>query len=63
MLSSQLTSQPTSGAITLENVIPISPTFDTLGVLARDPHQWTNILRHWYVRLHLFDLNQANLQV
>ncbi|KAI9637823.1 amidase signature domain-containing protein [Dioszegia hungarica] len=40
--------RPTSGAITLENVIPISPTFDTLGVLARDPHQWTNILRHWY---------------
>ncbi|KAK1149670.1 hypothetical protein N8T08_005222 [Aspergillus melleus] len=40
--------RPSTGAITLEHVLPLSPELDTAGVFARTPALWSQVTRAWY---------------
>ncbi|MET0341884.1 MAG: amidase [Polyangiales bacterium] len=35
--------RPTHGAIDIEGVVPLAPSFDTVGLLARDPHTFGSV--------------------
>ncbi|POR39693.1 hypothetical protein TPAR_00117 [Tolypocladium paradoxum] len=40
--------RPSTGAISLEHVIPLSPVSDTAGMFARSGKLWAQVVRAWY---------------
>ncbi|KAF7594734.1 hypothetical protein BBP40_008441 [Aspergillus hancockii] len=40
--------RPSTGAITLDHVLPLSPALDTTGVFARNASLWAQTVRAWY---------------
>ncbi|KAK4505861.1 hypothetical protein PRZ48_003826 [Zasmidium cellare] len=40
--------RPTHGLVSLDNVMPLSPTFDTAGILTRDPLLWQTAAKALY---------------
>lgn len=40
--------RPSVGAVSLDNVIPLTPVLDTAGVLARDAATWSKVVHAWY---------------
>lgn len=39
--------RPTTGAISLEGVLPLGAAFDTAGILVRDPYQFSKYGKAW----------------
>jgi Amidase len=40
--------RPSRGAVSLSNVMPLSPVFDTAGIFARDAISWAQVGKLWY---------------
>lgn len=40
--------RPSTGAVSMDQVIPLSPPLDTAGVLARSGSLWADVTRAWY---------------
>ncbi|RMY84179.1 hypothetical protein D0862_11483 [Hortaea werneckii] len=41
--------RPSTGAISMEHVIPLTPTLDTAGVFARSASLWSTVAHAWYL--------------
>ncbi|GME53980.1 putative glutamyl-tRNA subunit a protein [Neofusicoccum parvum] len=40
--------RPSTGAVSMDGVLPLSPHLDTAGVFTRSPALWSHVTRHWY---------------
>ncbi|GAD92321.1 hypothetical protein PVAR5_0912 [Paecilomyces variotii No. 5] len=40
--------RPSVGAVSMDNVIPLTPVVDTAGVFARDAETWSKVVHVWY---------------
>ncbi|KAE8155161.1 amidase signature domain-containing protein [Aspergillus avenaceus] len=40
--------RPSTGAITLDHVLPLSPALDTTGIFARNASLWAHAIQNWY---------------
>ena len=40
--------RPSHGAVSLDDVMPLSPPLDTAGVFARDANMWAAVGHWWY---------------
>jgi Asp-tRNA(Asn)/Glu-tRNA(Gln) amidotransferase A subunit family amidase len=40
--------RPSTGAVSLSNVMPLSPVFDTAGIFSRDAITWAQVGKLWY---------------
>ena len=41
--------RPSTGAVSMEHVIPLTPTLDTAGVFARSASLWSTVAHAWYL--------------
>ncbi|KAI7366578.1 amidase signature enzyme, partial [Hortaea werneckii] len=41
--------RPSTGAVSMEHVIPLTPTLDTAGVFARSASLWSTVAHAWYM--------------
>ncbi|KAK0664263.1 Amidase 1 [Lasiodiplodia hormozganensis] len=40
--------RPSTGAVSMDSVLPLSPHLDTAGLFTRSGALWANVTRHWY---------------
>ncbi|KAI7487685.1 amidase signature enzyme [Hortaea werneckii] len=55
--------RPSTGAVSMEDVIPLTPTLDTAGAFARSASLWSTVAHAWFVRNLESFLNVNGTQV